>query len=233
MGILNIDKDTLYNLYINEKLTSYEIGNIYNTSNTTVLNHLKKNGIKARKERRKLDLTGKIINKLTVTKLYTTQKDAIWECICKCGNIAYYSTHQLTSGKIYSCGCYFKEQVSKRFSKETGWAATKSIINRYKAGARQRNLDYALSDEEAVILLTGNCSYCGIEPQKSTVESDSTRKYVNGDFIYNGIDRIDSRKGYLINNCVSCCLRCNLMKRDIPQQEFLDHIEKIHNHQKQ
>lgn len=45
----------------------------------------------------------------------------------------------------------------------------------------------------------------------------------------NGIDRIDSSKGYTIDNCVSCCPLCNQMKSNIDQNMFLTQIEKIYN----
>jgi hypothetical protein len=36
-----------------------------------------------------------------------------------------------------------------------------------------------------------------------------------------GIDRLDSTKGYEVENCVSCCEQCNYMKLDYTQEEFI------------
>jgi len=47
---------------------------------------------------------------------------------------------------------------------------------------------------------------------------------------YNGIDRINNERGYLKENCVAACFKCNKMKSDYTQEEFLDHIKKIYNH---
>ena len=45
----------------------------------------------------------------------------------------------------------------------------------------------------------------------------------------NGIDRLDSSKPYEVDNCVSCCSKCNYMKQDNTEQEFIDQIKKIYN----
>ena len=41
----------------------------------------------------------------------------------------------------------------------------------------------------------------------------------------NGIDRINSDKGYTIDNCVPCCAQCNHMKLDYTTEEFLTKIK--------
>lgn len=59
------------------------------------------------------DLTEKLFGRLTVKeKTYLRYKggDVIWECECECGNTAFVSTGNLTSGAIQSCGCFRREQ---------------------------------------------------------------------------------------------------------------------------
>jgi hypothetical protein len=45
-----------------------------------------------------------------------------------------------------------------------------------------------------------------------------------------GIDRIDSSKGYTIDNSVPCCTMCNLMKYTHTKNVFLKHVQKIYEH---
>ena len=54
-----------------------------------------------------LDLAGQKFGKLTAIQRCDKQDDGyyIWECICECGETAYYSTNQLTSGAKRHCGC--------------------------------------------------------------------------------------------------------------------------------
>ena len=70
-----------------------------------------------------------------------------------------------------------------------------------------------------------NCFYCGNKPNQ-TIKA----KGHNGDFVYNGIDRIDSSKGYVKGNVVPCCGRCNEAKMAISHKEFLSWVEQVYSH---
>ena len=48
----------------------------------------------------------------------------------------------------------------------------------------------------------------------------------------NGIDRLDSKRGYEEGNCVPCYARCNQMKGDLSSEAFLSQIAMILRHQK-
>jgi len=48
--------------------------------------------------------------------------------------------------------------------------------------------------------------------------------------IYNGIDRLDSSKGHVIDNVVPCCKWCNYAKRERSYKDFLDWVVVIYNH---
>lgn len=65
------------------------------------------------------DLTGQKFNKLTVIKLgkRNSSGQVQWECQCDCGNIVLATTTYLKSGHTKSCGCFNKEQASKRLNK--------------------------------------------------------------------------------------------------------------------
>jgi hypothetical protein len=69
--------------------------------------------------------------------------------------------------------------------------------------------------------LTGlPCRYCGIPPSK--VESGP-----NGTFIYSGIDRVDNKRGYLVNNTVPCCRTCNQAKHCMNVDDFLSWARRV------
>jgi hypothetical protein len=42
-----------------------------------------------------------------------------------------------------------------------------------------------------------------------------------------GLDRIDSTKGYSLNNVVCCCHKCNIMKLKMTTLDFSKHILKL------
>lgn len=93
----------------------------------------------------------------------------------------------------------------------------------YKDGAKARNLQFNLSKEDFLSLVSSDCIYCGNPP--ITKEYITTHKSY---YAANGIDRIDLSKGYTLDNCVPCCTKCNVMKLDYSKLDFLNHIKKIY-----
>ncbi len=75
-----------------------------------------------------------------------------------------------------------------------------------------RNLEFTLEKEEFNSIKTKPCYLCGIE---------------NSDTHYNGIDRIDNSKGYILSNCRPCCAHCNFIKGPIPIGVLKYHIKRI------
>ena len=47
------------------------------------------------------------------------------------------------------------------------------------------------------------------------------------EYLYNGIDRKDNYKGYVIDNCLPCCTICNKSKRDLDYLIFTKWIERV------
>lgn len=95
----------------------------------------------------------------------------------------------------------------------------------YRSGAEQRKIDFNLSEDEFRSIIKQNCYYCGEEPSRH--QSVSYRQDYE---LVNGIDRIDSNKGYSIENCVPCCKICNIMKNKLSKKVFLEKVSKIYNH---
>jgi len=66
------------------------------------------------------DMTGERYGRLTVDHLYCrggNGKKLLWACICDCGNVVNVSRDKLVSGHTTSCGCFHKDEVSKRVIK--------------------------------------------------------------------------------------------------------------------
>lgn len=56
---------------------------------------------------RRIDLTGHRFSRLTVLGFVGVSDNgqALWECLCECGNIKTVAGHKLRGGEIKSCGC--------------------------------------------------------------------------------------------------------------------------------
>ncbi len=97
-------------------------------------------------------------------------------------------------------------------------AAIKQSYNSYIINScNKRNLCMKLTKEDFHYIKTLDCRYCG---------------YFGGTGAC-GIDRIDSKLDYTLDNCVPCCKTCNYLKKDLTFEEFKSHTNKIYefNHQ--
>jgi hypothetical protein len=79
----------------------------------------------------------------------------------------------------------------------------------YVGSAKRRGYEYLISLEDFKNIVSKPCIYCG-ENEKRI-----------------GIDRIDNLKGYTKENSAPCCKLCNMMKKALTVNEFLNHIKKI------
>jgi hypothetical protein len=85
-----------------------------------------------------------------------------------------------------------------------------------------------------------DCEYCGSPPSRTRNSKQSKRRgrkkdvsdfqLENGNFTYNGLDRVDPKKGHTPDNVVPCCFPCNWMKSNLPLDVWFEHIEKIYEH---
>lgn len=155
-----------------------------------------------------------------------------WQMRCSCGTEKVVEWRNYKSGKSLSCGCYRRElaqaQAGTYNAKPPGESARNHLILVYKRGASRRGLTYDLTTEQFVSLTRDTCHYCGSEP--ATV-LDRSKYGTNGVYIYNGIDRKDSTRGYELDNCVTACKVCNYAKRSMTYDEFLSWIKTLTDYQ--
>ena len=183
------------------------------------------------------DLTGKKFNRLLVlSKAENGGKDnkiSFWNCRCDCGVIKRIRTSQIKNGHTKSCGCWNLEQIRNRNFKKNpsttklgfGTAAFNRVFKFYKKNAEKAGREFSLSRELFYELIKQDCYYCGATPTNMV---KNTHK--NGHCLYNGLDRLDSTKGYTENNVVPCCVECNFMKKNMTSDKFVNQIITIYNH---
>ncbi len=165
------------------------------------------------------NLVNKKFGKLTVKSVSHSNNGIIWNCECDCGNVCKTSGRDLVCSHTTSCGC--------NRNNPDGLAAMVYMFHEYKNHAKARNIDFLLNKSEFQELTSGNCFYCGKEPN----QTNKKMKTFNGNYLYNGIDRVDNNIGYEYNNCVSCCSECNYMKNTQSQGGFLSMVKRIYEYQ--
>lgn len=148
-----------------------------------------------------------------------------WKCRCSCGNENYVARESLLKGLSKSCGCLAKEILRNKVKLPDGEANLNSLYHRYIIQANKRNLSFELTKEEFRILASSDCFYCGQKPEKH-----GKSKTVSTYFLSNGVDRKDNTKGYIIDNIVPCCYKCNSMKGKLSFEDFIEQIAKINSY---
>lgn len=121
------------------------------------------------------------------------------------------------------------------------------IHNKFKSGALERNIPFELSVEQLIGLLYGQSFKCYLTGELFVVEEKQKKVTINTydlsrcldlevaqhttKFKYNcSIDRIDSSKGYLIDNVKFCTKKINMFKKDYNLNEFLTMCKQINEY---
>ena len=175
------------------------------------------------------NLTGEVFGRITVISLNhkdEKRREYWWNCVCECGIEKEIKGDSLKNGTTRSCGCLKNDISRDRWLKPKGEGSQNQIISNYKQKARKRNLAFLLSTSQALDIMSRECYYCGERPSNIKVSL-----YDSGDFVYNGIDRVDSSKGYTLENTVPCCKMCNRCKSDLKKDEFIEWVNKIYKFQ--
>jgi hypothetical protein len=189
---------------------------------------------------------GKIFNRLTIKSIERRPNNkghaVIWAiCICSCGNDKSVTLSNLKQGQTKSCGCLKKETSGDRIFKMNVAKEVDGTFRDPKLGSAIRIYrdhhynDGDLSFEEFLTLSQQECFYCGSPPSISynthKYNKYSSQKRIDeGNFIYNGLDRVNNTVKHNKSNLVTCCWDCNRAKLKRSKEEFLNWICKIYNH---
>ena len=160
------------------------------------------------------DLTGKIFGKLTVIRIddnLTKKKNRLqWVCKCECGTTKTISGQSLKSGAASSCGCgQGKKGMDSPFWDGYG-EISRSYWSKVEFGAKDRNLSFLLTIEEAwdiFIAQNRKCALTGVPIELLKPKTAS-------------LDRIDSSKGYTKDNVQWVHKNVNFLKGKLSEKEL-------------
>lgn len=182
------------------------------------------------------DIVGIKIGKLEIlnyenTTLHKNKKNYHkYNCLCSCGKTKLIHRDTLTKyikNNIQgSCGCNIaiarSRQAKERILQGKDRSQITYLYTQIKANSRYRRLEFKLSKEEFKELIFSNCHYCNNKPSNIC----KPKNYYE-EMLYNGIDRIDSSKGYIKGNIVCCCFICNRAKMDMSYNDFISYLKRI------
>jgi hypothetical protein len=152
-------------------------------------------------------------------------------CKCHCGNEFNVRSERWKSViACKSCTYTIKTKQSKGglFLTIPNFSFLKRKYNGYKKRAKVKMLEFKLTIKQALELFESNCYYCNIEPQE--IDAIYNGNTVDGICKANTIDRLDSNKGYTLDNVVASCNTCNKAKLSMTEQEFIEWITRVYNY---
>lgn len=162
-----------------------------------------------------------------ISKLESSKYGVVWLCLCSCGTIKPILGVDLRRGHIKSCGC--KQGMGGGPKRHRADKVLKSHFSSYRNSKRAKQLGFNLTLEDFEFICKQNCYYCEAEPQirRIAYRSDRNGPLYSYDNL-SGIDRLDNTKGYIDGNCIPCCGKCNIMKGNSTEDEFLEQIKRIY-----
>lgn len=127
---------------------------------------------------------------------------------------------------------------SKRNKLDPKVASAKRVFRTNHNGNKPNSSCYGDGDltfEEFYAMTQLDCHYCG-SPPSTLYNMYKYKKQVrqwtidNANFVYNGLDRLDSTKPHDKANIVTCCKYCNYMKHTATYDEFINRVRLIYKH---
>lgn len=143
-------------------------------------------------------------------------------CQCYCGNKWMVIPSLVWAGNTRSCGCYVRNKGPENPHWKGYGLIAQSYFAQVKMSAERRKFEFTLSIKDFLILwnnCNGKCCLCDIDLIPPKIKTNKSN--------IGSLDRIDSNKGYTIDNCQWLCWKCNDLKSNWNQEEFLNHCVKI------
>lgn len=145
---------------------------------------------------------------------------------CDCGSQVTRLLMDVRRLDTLSCGCLKRDKTWQRVSGNrlpSGESSFRALFHIYQKRSIVRNISFELTRDDFRALTQRECFYCGEQPSQMKWSHQCS----HGPYVYNGIDRLDSRFGYTLANTVSACGRCNRCKNDMTLGAFSAWVKRV------
>lgn len=170
-----------------------------------------------------LDLTGRQFGFMKVLRQVPGKRShcgcLIWECQCthkQCGKILERASNTLMHGRRMnqSCGCYIRSHNYRGIEDLSG-----CYFNQIRGGAKERDLDFAITKEYAWQLFVDQGKRCALTGR--SIELVPNLRRMKNRCQTASLDRIDSSQGYIVGNLQWIHKSLQFLKSDLPQADFI------------
>lgn len=169
------------------------------------------------------DIVGKKFGKLIVLNRAIRENSHVsyWLCQCDCGKQKEIKGRDLVTGNIKSCNCARNERsfIGKPAHNFSGHGdLSGKYWTQVKRGAIQRNLDFNIKIEDIWDLFLRQNKRCALSGVSIFIDRQKQTA---------SLDRIDSKKGYLIDNVQWVYSELNMMKGVLSLERFFHLCEQV------
>jgi len=180
----------------------------------------------------KNDLTGQKFGHLEVIRMDIRPEDKRreYKAVCKCSNCGktehWVFPYHLKKLGVISCGCLKgnRKKGEERHNYSGYKGITGSLWGKMRSSAFRRKLDFSITIEEGWDLFIKQDKKCALT--ELPIEIEQGRKMGTA-----SLDRIDSSKGYLIDNIQWVHRNVNIIKHTCSQEYLITICRKIVNNE--
>jgi hypothetical protein len=215
MSKTKLTKEYLEDRFVDKKWSYFMIYKESGWSKATINKKLGEFKLRRKRTLRNINLSGERFGKILVIDKSEIRGRCInWECECDCGKKCLISTGNLLSGNSQSCGC----SNHKQGSDSPFWKGYKKISGRTfcvaQSNAEKRGIYFNITINELADLFDKQNGKCALTGWDLILEKDSRNTA--------SIDRIDSSKGYTVDNVQWVHKQVNIAKNTLSQERFLE-----------
>lgn len=175
---------------------------------------------------RRKDYANKRFGMLTAIKFtkgctHEQSHGVTWLFRCDCGNEFECEMGKVTSGDKTSCGCRKQCYHTGISTKDDNTRWIKRWFNRSRTTAKNRGLEWNINLDQCLTMLDNQRYKCNVSGIDISLYDRSA-----------SLDRIDSSKGYTIDNIQWVHRSVNFMKQALSQSDFIKHCMTITDYQR-
>lgn len=220
--MIKINENQLKKYYYDDKLPLTVIAENFGVCKVTIQKRIiKLNFLKREKLTKVEDLRNIKINKLTFINYVKNDKfgKAIWLCSCECGKEKMLNASAIKAKLTTSCGCNKQKSLRKGVGLISG-----AFWHKLKKSALSRDIDFSIKIEEAWEIFLKQDKKCALSGVNLIMYPNNDRSRIQTA----SPDRIDSNKGYTIDNLQWVHKRINRMKNILTTDELLFWVKRIY-----
>lgn len=218
------ERRQILKIHMERRITASEAARLLNRPYDSVRRLF--NELDIRLTNRRPVAVGTIFGMLTVidnSKIVRKGNRSLSACLVRCGGCGIEKiivNSVLRRGASKSCGSCGRKRP------EAGWKVIWSLL---KKNADCRKIDVRITPEQVRIIGQLPCAYCSHPPQNRYYRTSWRERHVRvkdkqPSFLFSGIDRVDSTKGYFPGNVVPCCRFCNHAKKNHSLDFFIEQL---------